>query len=91
MPVDWVLVAIALLMVVHLAVLAYVLDRNSAGWDSGETENPQQYFTDDGVTCPSCGETNEPDYRFCRQCVSELPTGVSFLTESSSPQSRRTM
>ncbi len=25
------------------------------------------------VTCPTCGAENDPGYRYCRGCVSELP------------------
>lgn len=28
---------------------------------------------DSGVTCLHWGTENEPEYRFCRSCVSELP------------------
>lgn len=25
------------------------------------------------VTCPECGADNDPEYRYCRDCVAELP------------------
>ncbi len=30
----------------------------------------------DGIICPICETRNDPGYRYCRECVSELPTGL---------------
>ncbi len=29
--------------------------------------------SEETVTCPECGAGNDPEYRFCRDCVAELP------------------
>lgn len=91
MMADWAIGALAVILFVHLTV--YALVRGGATAENGATSvsDRQQYVTDDGVACPNCGEVNEPDYRYCRQCVSELPSGVSFLPESTGPQGRRTL
>lgn len=35
--------------------------------------------TDDGaVACLHCGAENEPEYRFCRSCVNELPGASGY-------------
>lgn len=31
----------------------------------------------DVVRCADCGTENDREYRYCRQCVSELPVGLS--------------
>jgi hypothetical protein len=36
------------------------------------------------VRCPDCGATNEAGYRYCRNCVAELP-GSSPYTPSTGP------
>lgn len=97
MPSDWVFVAIGMLLVVHLAVVIYAIRYGSqhtpagtrAGAGSAQQAEPER--TDDGIRCPTCGETNELEYKYCRQCVAELPTRVSFMNESSSSESRRTL
>ncbi|MEF8812464.1 MAG: zinc ribbon domain-containing protein [Halovenus sp.] len=93
MTADWAIGALTAMLLVHLTVVLYALLRDDTTTESGPTSisNRKQYVTDDGVACPNCGEINEPDYKYCRQCVSELPTGVSFLRASSGPQSRRTL
>jgi HAMP domain-containing protein len=30
------------------------------------------------VECPECGAPNEVGYRYCRECVSELPVAIDF-------------
>jgi predicted amidophosphoribosyltransferase len=27
---------------------------------------------DDRIACPTCGAPNDPSYRFCRRCISDL-------------------
>lgn len=54
---------------VHLLVVvvaSYVRwERVAAGAASG-----------DAVICTSCGTDNDPEYRFCRRCITELPGSV---------------
>jgi hypothetical protein len=90
MTAEWLLLAIGLLMVTHLVVLAYVMGRDSRR-STAATDGETEYRTGEMVDCPHCGETNEPEYRFCRQCVSELPTGGSVLQTRAGPRGRRTL
>ena len=87
MPGDWVYGAIAVLALLHGLVLLSAY-RNGA---AARADDPEQYYTGDGVECPDCGERNERDYRFCRRCVSELPGSPASLGTSSAPQGRRTL
>ena len=43
---------------------------------------------DDVVECRHCGAENDPGYRFCRACVSELP-GVTSYGRAGSGQAGR--
>jgi hypothetical protein len=97
---DWLLVATAGLILLHLLVVAYAFWRSGSGRDRtasvSDAARPVERDGDsgqveDGVHCPACGVANEAGYRYCRQCVSELPTGISFVENSQSGQSRRTL
>jgi hypothetical protein len=100
MATDWLLVATAVLLLVHLLVVAHALRRSVGGRDrtASVSDAPRPVENDgdcgqveDGVHCPACGVANEAGYRYCRQCVSELPTGISFVENSQSSRSRRTL
>ena len=106
MNTTWLLVAIGVLMFAHVALLAYAFRRASgratveaadqhtvsgsprpvASGGERETSEPE----DTAVPCPDCGELNEREFKYCRQCVTELPTGVSLARDSQQGQSRRT-
>ena len=82
----WVYGAIALLSLVHLAVLAYA-------YHNGDRRRPEvggskESVSGDRVECPDCGAANDRGYRYCRACVSELPGHLSFENTSTSPRSR---
>jgi hypothetical protein len=92
MPATWVVVAVGALLVVHLALVALAIRRDSrypiTRVDPRDTE---QTGHDTGIVrCRECGATNEAGYRYCRACVGELPTGVSPVTADSGGESRRT-
>lgn len=89
MPGDWVYGAIAVLTLLHGIVLLYAYRRGKA--DGTRDARAEESDTDAGVECRSCGEHNEEGYRYCRQCVSELPAGTSFLSGPSTPETRRTL
>jgi len=40
------------------------------------------------VECRECGTENEAGYRYCRECVTELPGAVAFERGSSGPAGR---
>ncbi|MDH5020912.1 zinc ribbon domain-containing protein [Halobacterium rubrum] len=83
-------VAVALLAV-NLAATSLL---DWLGGDSGQAvtartvENGDQSSTapgDDGVECPRCGTENDPEYRFCRSCVAQLPGAGSTRQRASPP------
>lgn len=49
-------------------------DARSASADAS-TESAAPADEVEYVECADCGARNEPDYRYCRQCVSELSRG----------------
>jgi predicted amidophosphoribosyltransferase len=55
---------------------------------AAETDAAGEYVTEEDVECPNCGEENERGYRYCRQCVSELPGQVSLVDGSLAPRGR---
>lgn len=42
----------------------------------------------DRVRCPNCRTANEADYRFCRECLDELPGSGSVGAGGSDPRRR---
>jgi hypothetical protein len=50
--------------------------------------DPQDTGGSDRVTCPNCLTTNEAGYRFCRECLGELP-GAGLVDAGRSDPERR--
>lgn len=82
--IAWLAALAAVGVVVHLALAALLYRSASSlegrwGRGTGEHSNvaaerptrPLQ-TVDAHVTCPACGAPNDPFYRFCRGCVSDL-------------------
>ncbi|MGM0398736.1 MAG: DUF7577 domain-containing protein [Halobacteriota archaeon] len=81
------LVAIAIGHLLATVGVYYWLGRGAERTDEGdgiassrthrETSDPEptQEHGDDVVVCPNCNTTNEPGYRYCRQCVSPIDVG----------------
>jgi hypothetical protein len=53
-------------------------------------EHEHGHEHDDVVVCPDCEAENERGYRYCRDCVSELPTAIPIEASSSDPLRRLT-
>lgn len=76
---EWVYVAIAVLLSAHLLMLlyAYRANRSDSGFDAdiGVDDTGGASERDDSAICrcPECGTENDSTYRFCRECVAELP------------------
>ena len=74
--------AAALLVLVHVAVAAYLYRATSTKQEAPASEyipdrDRTAGDTDDRVACPACGAPNDPSYRFCRRCISDLSSGVA--------------
>lgn len=98
MPGDLLFAVITLLILTHLFLLAFAVYRGpkraiaigDAESDT-RTDDRRAATTGDGVICPTCETRNDRGYRYCRECVSELPTGVPVTAESVGGESRRTL
>ncbi|NUB92679.1 zinc ribbon domain-containing protein [Haloterrigena sp. SYSU A558-1] len=79
-----------LLFAVHLslagALRRYLSGSAGIGLDAERTATVDRDA--ETVVCPDCGAENDLDYRFCRNCVEELP-GSAVGTASSAAPSRR--
>lgn len=62
-------------LLVALLVVRFESNRgvNQPGLTAAGDDEPSS----DHVTCGECGTANEVGYRYCRQCVSELPGTIS--------------
>lgn len=77
---EWVYVAIGLLLSAHLVTLLYAYRSNGSSTGAGfEADAVDAGLEGDGEStvcqCPECGAENDSTYRFCRECVAELPAG----------------
>lgn len=45
----------------------------SAAEDVAPPESTPSEVPEDAVRCPRCGTPNAPGYRFCHNCIGELP------------------
>ena len=80
----WLGAAVALFVLLHVAVAAYLYRSAAAdGPDHAGEYVPAQADerptspADERVPCPTCGVPNDPSYRFCRRCVADLSAGPS--------------
>lgn len=76
---EWVYGAIAGLVAVHLVMVWYAYRRRRRVGAVTDQSGEAGHGTDDTIECHQCGEHNRPEYRYCQQCVSKLPTGASSL------------
>ncbi len=66
----------AMLALIGLQVLTLVAAywRGEGPFDSAKPVSDRHETPGDGaLRCPDCGAENDVEYRFCRQCVAELP------------------
>lgn len=85
-----------LLLFVYLSVRADGASQTSSTAESATTDSdrPQHAERPDtdhesAVTCPHCDTDNEPDFRFCRNCIGELRGTASLTTQETTQQQRR--
>ncbi|WP_178917045.1 hypothetical protein [Natronomonas gomsonensis] len=79
----WLLLGVAALIAVHMSLLLY-LYRETVTDSSGQSqtadpatnhEREPRAEGPDRTVCPTCGAPNDPTYRFCRRCISDLSAG----------------
>lgn len=73
---EWLYASLAIVLGAHLVTLAYVAlsrGREAAARADGAAEASDE---EDLQRCTECGATNDPGYRFCRNCVAELPAAA---------------
>jgi uncharacterized paraquat-inducible protein A len=78
----WLVALAALLFGLHAAVVVYLYRKATDSIDPtdllespGEDLPPVDETTgrdDEHIACPTCGAPNDPSYRFCRRCISDL-------------------
>ncbi|WP_324756149.1 zinc ribbon domain-containing protein [Haloarcula montana] len=64
---------------VYVAVRLGRAERTATA-DIGEDTRVDDERGDDGpavLACPACGTENESGYRYCRECVAELPAAIA--------------
>jgi predicted amidophosphoribosyltransferase len=63
---SWLLGVLGVVAIVHtIAIVATCRQARAAGKATRQQA--------DEIVCTECGTDNEPAYRFCRECVAELP------------------
>lgn len=67
---TWLAGALVLVTILHVLVLVAALRVRRGG---SHSERSSADVADAGVACPDCGARNEPAFRFCRGCATELP------------------
>jgi hypothetical protein len=89
---DWLFVASTVFLGVSLGVLAYAVRqaKSRKAWTGSESAGDAgAQTTDDTVQCPACGTTNERGYRYCQECLEELPASVSYVPDSVGTDNRQ--
>lgn len=62
--------------VANVAVLMYLFVRRYASRAADGGESQVEEGGGGSVVCPDCRTANDPYFRFCRECMAELPAGV---------------
>lgn len=84
------LVLFGLALAVHAGVLYTVFrmsraERARRVGPAAIERRPSDRTEETTVVCPSCGTENEAGYRFCRSCLTELPSWTNFEPERRNP------
>lgn len=84
----WLIGALVVATAVHLLLFVVTLRVRRAAEESSD-----EAAADDttGLTCPDCGADNEPEFRFCRECVTELPGNGPAGAGGGAAAGRRTL
>lgn len=85
---EWLYPAIGFLLGLHLAIMYYSLRRRQQQESTAPNAQADSEAGENGVVCPSCGESNDPTFRYCRTCVTELPAAVGPVPRGSKRSGR---
>lgn len=87
MPDAWLVWALVAVTVAHVLLLVATLHvrREVHGSDTASSQGDGN-----AVDCPDCGVANASEYRFCRNCVAELPGPGSPGSRGGGVAGRRT-
>lgn len=92
---DWVIGVLSVLLLVHVLGVTYALIQRGLLKFDGEyrvrAHDYESAISENSVRCPHCNTENGTEYRYCRGCVSELPTRMALESGSSGAQGRRTI
>lgn len=75
-------IARPILVALLVHVVSRFLARRLLASDDGPAD-PDRYVDADRVVCPSCRAENDRGYRFCRECLGELPGAIDRATSPS--------
>lgn len=74
----------------HVFAVAYAYWSKQGPDDDVEpVDSTEQSAQSKEVDCPECGATNERGYKYCANCVSELPGGGNIDRVPSAPAGRQ--
>ena len=73
---PWLYTLLVVVGGVHVLAVIYAYGSKQGSDDGVEpADSTEQAVQLQEVDCPECGTTNERGYRYCANCVSELPGG----------------
>jgi len=90
----WIYTAVIGLAVTQLVAFWYLYRQSDLSTSAGATaqthpdRGTRTTRDADHVQCPDCGAPNESTFRYCRNCVSELPRRVTVDRETGTTQGR---
>lgn len=93
-PDLWMLGAVIVLALTQLFVFWYLYRQSQVSNITSESlldataTGTSEQEADDQVTCPHCGTANDPVFRYCQNCITELPGIPSLSGTAGSQQSR---
>lgn len=64
-------------LLVNVALVIYARRKRPSAATAGRIPG-HATSTDAAIQCPSCGAENRAGYRYCRQCITELPGGAKY-------------